>query len=102
SLATWRDRLSQHYVVPVVLAGLTDLKSAYVEVANPLLGARVVRHIRTLTDAERTNKRLWRDTVRAWLPGIDFAKRVAIVPLGTFLETPAVLEHMADTLGSAR
>ena len=102
SLATWRDRLCQHYTVPVLLAGLTDLKTAYVEVANPLLAARVVRHARTLTDAERSNKRLWRQTVRDWLPGIEFAKHAAIVPLGTFLATPAMLEHMADTLSAAR
>jgi hypothetical protein len=102
SLATWRDRLSQQFAVPVLLAALSDLKCAYVEVANPLLAARVVRHVRTLTDGERTDKSLWRQAVGEALPDMPFAKRVSIVPLERFLTTPAMLELMADELGSAR
>src|SRR5690606_39543522 len=36
-LIDWRDRLRQDFRLPAVLAALTDLKAAYVEVLNPLL-----------------------------------------------------------------
>ncbi len=37
TLITWRDRLYQENRLPKFLAGLSDLKTGYVEVVNPLL-----------------------------------------------------------------
>src|SRR5688572_4332728 len=68
TLATWRDRLYQQFRVPSVLAGLTDLKAAYVEVGNPLLSRSVLDCVRALPDELRTGKCLWKEVVTAQLP----------------------------------
>jgi hypothetical protein len=100
TLAAWRDRLYRQFRIPSKLAALTDLKSAYVEVVNPLLAASVVRYASALPDGLRTDKRLWRESVRASSPDVAFAKRAAITPLEDFLREPKVLDLMADELAS--
>jgi hypothetical protein len=102
SLATWRDRLYQQFRVPTLLAGLTDLKTAYVEVGSPLLARSVLECVRTLPDDLRTGKRLWRELVDAQLPDIALATRVAIPSLTDFLADRAVLELLLDELTSDR
>lgn len=102
SLSTWRDRLYQQFRVPVLLAALTDLKAAYVEVANPLLSRTVLDCVRRLPDDLRTEKRLWKRLVRAQLPDVPFATRVAIESLEDFVADPAVLQLMIDELDSER
>jgi len=102
TLATWRDRLYQQFRVPTLLAGLTDLKTAYVEVGNPLLARSVLELVRTLPDDLRTEKRLWRELVGAQLPDVALATRVAIPSLTDFLGDRRVLELMLDELSSER
>ncbi|HZF27921.1 MAG TPA: asparagine synthase-related protein [Gammaproteobacteria bacterium] len=98
SLSTWRDRLYQQFRVPAVLAGLTDLKAAYVEVANPLLARAVLDCVRELPDGLRTEKRLWRDLVRSWLPDVPFASRIAVPSLEEVLTDRALLSLMLDEM----
>jgi hypothetical protein len=98
--ATWRDRLYQQFRLPVLLAALNDLKSAYVEIANPLLNASVLECVRQLPDRLRTDKRLWREIVRDWGPDIAAARGIAIVPLKGFLKDKAMLELMHEELRS--
>lgn len=98
SLATWRDRLYQQFRVPVLLAGLSDAKAAYVEIANPLLSRGVLECVRALPDDLRTEKLLWRDVVRSQLPSMPFANRIAIVSLEEFVTSPGVLELMLAEL----
>jgi hypothetical protein len=43
------------------MTGLTDLKAAYVDGCNPLLGRSVLDSVRALLDELRTGKRLWRE-----------------------------------------
>lgn len=102
SIATWRDRLYQQFRLPVMLAALTDLKTAYVDVLNPLLYSSVLEHARALPDTLRTDKKLWRDTVRAFSPDVPFAKRSAVASLQAFMNDPAMLEWTLDELGSER
>ena len=78
SLPTWRDRLYHTYRIPVVLAALTDLKSPYVEVVNPLLSRAILEVVRTLPDRLRTEKKLFRKHVEALSPPVPFARRSAI------------------------
>jgi hypothetical protein len=100
SLAAWRDRLYQRFRLPVQLAALTDLKCAYVEVANPLLSSSVVECVRTLPDRLRTDKRLWRKIVTQRSPPIPFAARTGVYSLRDFVREPATLELMLEDLGS--
>jgi hypothetical protein len=94
SLVTWCDRLYQQNRVPRLLAGLTDLKAAYVEVVNPLLAGRILECVRTLPDELRISKRLWKEFVRANGPSVPLARRVAVLPLQNFLNNTAMLELM--------
>jgi hypothetical protein len=102
TLATWRDRLYQQFRVPIVLAGLTDLKAAYVEVGNPLLAQSVLACVRALPDELRTGKSLWKEVVAAQLPNMALATRVAIPSLNEFLADRRVVELMIDELSSER
>jgi hypothetical protein len=98
TLATWRDRLYQQFRIPAVLAGLTDLKAAYVEVANPLLARAVLDCVRELPDELRTDKRLWREIVRSQLPDVPFANRIAVLSLEDFVADRSVLSLMLDEM----
>lgn len=100
TLATWRDRLYQQARVPTLLAGLTDLKTAYIDVATPLLAHSVLDVARTLPDELRTGRRLWRDLVAKLVPDVPFADRVAIPSLTAFLAERSVIELMLDELAS--
>jgi hypothetical protein len=100
TFATWRDRLYQQFRVPTLLAGLTDLKTAYVEVGNPLLADSVLSCVRTLPDHLRTEKRLWHELVSRQLPSLGLAKRVAIPALTDFLADPRVLDLLLQDLTS--
>jgi hypothetical protein len=98
TLATWRDRLYQQFRIPTALAGLTDLKAAYVEVANPLLARPVIDCVRELPDELRTEKRLWREIVRSQVPDVPFASQVAVMALDEFVADREVLSLMLDEL----
>lgn len=100
SLPAWRDRLYQQFRVPTLLAGLTDLKTAYVEVGNPLLSRSVVDCVRRLPDDLRTDKRLWRDVVAAQLPDVGLATSVAIPTLLDFLSEARVCDRLLAELDS--
>ena len=102
TLATWRDRLYQQYRVPTLLAGLTDLKTAYVEVSNPLLARSVLDCVRRLPDDLRTEKQLWRDLAGALLPDVALATRVAIPSLADCVADRRVLTVLIDELTSER
>jgi len=100
TLATWRDRLYQQFRVPTLLAGLTDLKTAYVDVGTPLLSGSVLECVRRLPDALRTEKQLWRDLVSGLLPDVALATRVAIPSLTDFVADRRVLTLLLDELAS--
>ncbi|HET7610000.1 MAG TPA: asparagine synthase-related protein, partial [Gammaproteobacteria bacterium] len=102
TLATWRDRLYQQFRVPTLLAGLTDLKTAYVEVGSPLLASSVLACVRALPDDLRTEKSLWHELVGAQLPNLALATRVAIPSLTDALSDRRVLSLMLDELSSER
>lgn len=101
TLATWRDRLYQHCRVPTFLAALTDLKTAYLEVGNPLLARSVLECVRAMPDELRTDKRLWLKIVAEQLPDIPLASRVAIPSVTEFLMSRGVLTLLQDELCSA-
>lgn len=85
SIATWRDRLYHAFRIPVILASLSDLKASYVEIVNPFLARPVLEIVRTLPDALRTEKRLFRRLVDSLGPPIPYAARPAIPAVETFV-----------------
>jgi len=101
SLATWRDRLYHGFRIPVVLAGLNDLKCAYVELVNPLLSREILLCVRELPDELRTDKRLFREIVLARNPDIPFATHLAIARPENILRAPATIELLRAELSSA-
>ena len=102
SLATWRDRLYHTCRVPVILAALSDLKTPYVELFNPLIVGKLVEQVRTLPDELRTSKQLFRDIIVEEGPAIDFAKREATRDRGDILKEPHIVHYLQDELGSAQ
>ena len=101
TLETWRDRLFFLSRSATFKAALTDLKTAYVDVGNPLLARSVLDCVRTLPDELRTGKRLWREFVRSQLPDVATARRVAIPSVTDFLTDRRVLQLLLDELDSA-
>jgi hypothetical protein len=102
SVATWRDRLYHSYRIPFVLAPLTDLKAAYVEVVNPLLSRRILQVVRGLPDRLRTEKRLFREVVEAISPPVPFATRRAIATLRLLVHGDGFLELARRELQAGR
>ena len=98
SLATWRDRIQHSYRVPCILGALSDLKYSYVELVNPLLADSLVERFRSLPDALRTNKLLFRRIGRSLSPTIPFASNRAIHRGADSLEEPRIVELLRDTL----
>lgn len=101
TLETWRDRLYQEFRIPNLLAALTDLKTGYVEVANPLLTGTVLECVRRLPDDLRTGKRAWREVVRARGPAIPYATTPAVLALKDFVNDASMLQLMLDEIESA-
>jgi hypothetical protein len=101
TLAAWRDRIYQEFRIPNLLASLTDLKTAYVEVANPLLTRPVLECARQLPDHLRTGKLAWRKFVGSRTPAVPFAQAAAVLALGDFVSDTAMLQLMLSEMESA-
>jgi hypothetical protein len=101
SLEQWRDRLYHEYRIPTVLAALTDLKSPYVEVANPLLARPILDFVRSMPDSQRTEKRLFKAVVDSIAPKIRTARDAATADLRSFLTTRDVVLVLRKALTSA-
>lgn len=75
SLSSFADQLTQKYRASVVLSALTQLKTSYVEIANPLLADDVVRASLDLPMRSRRSKQAARSYVASRMPGVPFATR---------------------------
>jgi hypothetical protein len=96
--AEWRDRLYHRFRIPVILAALSDLKLAYVEVANPLLARSILLHVRGLPDHHRSDKRLFRSVVDSVAPRVRIARRAATADLSAILRSADVVAVLKDSL----
>lgn len=96
--AQWRDRLYHAFRIPVVLAALSDLKLAYVEVANPLLARSVLIHVRGLPDHHRDSKRLFRSVVDSVAPRVRIARRAATASRAMLLRSADVVSVLRSAL----
>lgn len=100
TLARWRDRLYAEFRVPCFLASLTEIKSGFVDVINPMLSGSVVALTTQLPDHLRTEKVLLRRIVRSVGPPIPFAAMPAIRPLNDVVRSQSMREILLDTLHS--
>jgi len=100
--ADWRDRLLHSFKIPTVTAALNDIKSAYVEIANPLLTRRIVELARQQPATLRTGKKLLIALNREWKTPVPYATSRAIAWAQDALAAPAVRELLNDELASQR
>ncbi|WP_272010743.1 asparagine synthase-related protein [Roseovarius sp. ZX-A-9] len=98
TLDSWRDRLYHTYRLPVALAALNDLKTPFVEIANPLLSRNIIKITRGLSDSQRTDKSLFRQIVHEVSPHIPFAKHESTLTLDGALRLPAVAGYLQEML----
>jgi len=101
SLNEWRDRLYHAYRMPTILAALADIKLSYVEQICPLLSSAILRAVRTLPDRWRTDKRLFREIVKAIGPAVPFAKKGANADHKDILKNPAIVQLLKREIDSA-
>jgi hypothetical protein len=100
SVTQWNDRIRQSVVFPAGHAPLTQIKSRFVEVANPFLSEEVVRYALHLPRQQRRD----RHALRVWLnqhsPQVPFATEAALAPTAEFLRRPSVIELIRAALHS--
>jgi hypothetical protein len=102
SLREWRDRLWLEFRTPYLTAALDDIKTAYVEIVNPLLCRQVVETVQSLPESLRENKVIFEGIVQQMFPDIPFAKRSAIQETDEILDLPSVTNFLRDNLLTAR
>ena len=98
TLDDYRDRLWLEFRTPYLTAALDDVKSAYVEICNPLLFKRVVDVVRELPPPLRAHKRLFEKIVREMFPDTPFAKYISTASVEDIVAHSAVREYLADEL----
>lgn len=100
SLEAWRDRLYHTFRIPGVLAALSDIKLAYVELINPLLSRAIISAVRTLPDNLRTGKFLFKEIVREVGAGVPFANKGANAHPKDILRNKPIVELMKREIDS--
>jgi hypothetical protein len=98
SLLTWRDRLYLLFRAPCVLSALTETKSAFVEVANPLLSRQALAVACGLPDALRLDKALFREVVEEAVPDLPFAREIGGRTMADVLRQPEVRRLLSASL----
>ncbi len=100
-LQAWRDRLHQGYRLPVVKAGLSDVKLSFVEVCNPLLANELVESTWVLSDKLRTGKMLLDRILQKEGPKIPYARDAAIASFAQLLRQPELAGYLVQMLDSS-
>ena len=102
SLTTYRDRIYEAFNLPTFFAALNDVKTPYVEIANPFLSRRVVSVVRSLPDHLREHRRAFAAFVHAYGPGVPFASKAAPAEPTEYLARPELVTEIRRELGSSR
>ena len=102
SLTTYRDRIYEAFNLPTFFAALNDVKTPYVEIANPFLSRRVVSVVRSLPDHLREHRRAFAAFVRAYGPDVPFASKPAPAEPAEYLARPELVTEIRRELGSSR
>ena len=102
SLTTYRDRIYEAYNLPTFFAALNDVKTPYVEIANPFLTRRVVSVVRSLPDHLREHRRAFAAFVHAYGPDVPFATKAAPAEPTEYLARPGLVAEVRNELESSR
>jgi hypothetical protein len=97
-LEDWRDRLWLEHRTPNVTAALDEIKTPYVEIANPLLCRRVIDVVRRLPRGFRSDKTIFASIVRAMFRSIPFATCNAIQDYDDVLEQAGTTAFFEEVL----
>ncbi|BDU71757.1 asparagine synthetase B family protein [Mesoterricola silvestris] len=98
SLQTYGDRLIHTCFIPISLAALSDVKTPFVEVANPMLARTVMEFVRQLPDHLRVRRNLYEQLVRSLSPPIPFATLAADDSRNRYLHDEDYRSWMAGEL----
>jgi len=100
ALDDYRDRLYNDFELPTCMAAMNDVKSAYLEVVNPLYGRAVVRATTELPASLRHCRAGFERLVAALVPDIPFSVNQADEPATRFLRRPEMREELLGELSS--
>ena len=102
TLDTYSSRLTNEFSNPSIQAALLDVKSAYLEPINPLLGRRVMDVAAQLPDRLRHRRAGFERMVAALVPDIPFADGSADATSDQYLAWPEMLGELLTELSSER
>jgi asparagine synthetase B (glutamine-hydrolysing) len=100
TLPQYRDRLYNDFELPTCMAAFNDVKCAYLEVVNPLLGRDVVRVTTELPDELRHLRVGFERLAGSLVPDVPFADHPADEQPGVYLGRPRVREELLRELAS--
>ncbi|WP_114750942.1 hypothetical protein [Pleomorphovibrio marinus] len=95
---TWRDRLYQEFRMPLVMAALTDLKLAYLEVVNPFLSQSILNAVRNIPDQGRLEKRAFASLVNSFWPEVPYASSGSGIRPSELMQRKDASTKMMDLL----
>lgn len=101
SLLAWRDRLYLQYRAMSVLSALTEAKTAFTEVVNPLLSRRALEVACALPDPARLDKALFREVIRDFVPDLPYAHHHGGLSAVEVLRRPGARRLLGASLASA-
>jgi hypothetical protein len=101
TLGDFRDRLYHRFRIPFFTAALTDIKSPYCEIANPLLVKSIHALHRGHPEQLRTGKALFREVMKPLDIPVAYARKKSASSLAGLFGDPRVSEFLRDELNSA-
>ena len=96
----YRDRIYHQHRLPVIMAALNQIKTAYIDVVSPLQTRRIIDAARTMPDDLRTEKRGFHELVTSLGPPVPFASHDSTGSGEAFLARPGTLAAMRDALAT--
>ena len=100
NFVTWRDRLYAEFYCPNVLGALNETKTAFFDVREPLMSARVQAMARTLPETLLRGKRIGKLLVQRTGPDLPIAKDSGLAKMPDLLRNPAVARALRASLAS--
>jgi hypothetical protein len=98
SLQAYGDRLVHSHFIPVTLAGLTDVKAPFLEIANPMLAGSVLAFVRQMPDAMRAGRAVYQRLTASVGPPVPFARLSADDNWNGFLYSESYTRWMSEEL----
>jgi hypothetical protein len=99
SCTEWNGRLGHAFRLPINLAALTQLKTSFVELLNPLLARPLLRLARSLPGHLYVGKHAFKKVVERLSPSIPFARTTAIPPPRDVYRTAEARAFLRQVLG---